>query len=118
MVLMNLTVDGSGGFFVTLLDNVLLNDCGSNLFVDCGVVVTSLVPAGNISAVVHEKLTSKQHQQNASRMDELELGDHVVELRLNAVLLKVSWSVIAYMKSLTAALALSILNDVTGMSFW
>ena len=44
MVLVDLTVDGSGGLLVTLLDDVLVDDGGSNLFVDSGVMVTSLVP--------------------------------------------------------------------------
>ena len=44
MVLMDFTVDGGRGLFVTLLDDVLVHDGGSNLLVDGGVMVTSLVP--------------------------------------------------------------------------
>ena len=44
MVLVDLTIDGSGGLLVTLLDDVLVDDGGSNLFVNSGVMVTSLVP--------------------------------------------------------------------------
>ena len=44
MVLMDLTIDGSGGLLVTLLDDVLVHDGGSNLLVNGGVMVTSLVP--------------------------------------------------------------------------
>ena len=44
MVLVDLTVDSSLSLLVALLDNVLLDDCGSDLLVDCGVMMTSLVP--------------------------------------------------------------------------
>ena len=44
MVLMDLTIDGSSSLLVTLLNDVLVDDSGSNLLVDSGVMVTSLVP--------------------------------------------------------------------------
>ena len=44
MVLVDLTIDGSSGLFVTLLNDVLVHDSGSNLLVNSGVMVTSLVP--------------------------------------------------------------------------
>ena len=44
MVLMDFTVDGSSGLLVTLLNDGLVDDSGSNLLVDSGVMVTSLVP--------------------------------------------------------------------------
>ena len=44
MVLMDLTIDGSSGLLVTLLDDVLVYDGGGNLLVNRGVMVTSLVP--------------------------------------------------------------------------
>lgn len=44
MILVNFTINGSLGLFMTLLDDVLLHDGGSNLLVDCGVMITSFVP--------------------------------------------------------------------------
>ena len=44
MVLVNLTIDCSRSLLVTLLDDVLLDNSGCNLFVNSGIVVTSLVP--------------------------------------------------------------------------
>ena len=44
MVLMHLTVDGSLGFFVANFGNVLVYDGWCNLLMNCGVVVTSLMP--------------------------------------------------------------------------
>ena len=44
MVLVNLTINGSLSFLMTLLDNVLLNNGRSNFLVDCGVMMTRLVP--------------------------------------------------------------------------
>lgn len=44
MVLVDLTIDGSRGLLVTLLNDGLVHDGGSNLLVNGGVVVTSLVP--------------------------------------------------------------------------
>lgn len=49
MVLVNLAVDGSGSLFVTLLDNSLVHNCGSNFFVNGGVMMTSLVPVKRLS---------------------------------------------------------------------
>lgn len=49
MVLVNLTVDGSSGLFVTLLDNSLVHNCGSNFLVNSSVMVTSLVPIKRLS---------------------------------------------------------------------
>ena len=49
MVLVNLAVDGSGSLFVTLLDDSLVHNCGSNLLVNGGVMVTSLVPMKRLS---------------------------------------------------------------------
>ena len=44
MVLMDFTVDGGRGLFVTLLDDVLVHDGGSDLLVNGGVMMTGLVP--------------------------------------------------------------------------
>ena len=44
MVLVHLTVDGSSCLLVTLLNDVLVYDSGSNLLVNSGIMVTSLVP--------------------------------------------------------------------------
>jgi hypothetical protein len=44
MVLVDLTINGGLSLLMTLLDNVLLNNGRSNLLVDCGVMMTSLVP--------------------------------------------------------------------------
>lgn len=44
MVLVDLTINGSLSLFMTLLDYLLLHNRGSDLLVDCGVMVTGLVP--------------------------------------------------------------------------
>lgn len=44
MVLVDLAVNGSSGFLVALLDHILVGNGGSNLLVDSGVMMTSLVP--------------------------------------------------------------------------
>lgn len=44
MVLMDFTVDGCRGLFVALLDDGLVHDGGSDLLMNGGVMVTSLVP--------------------------------------------------------------------------
>ena len=42
MVLMDLTVDGSGGFFMLVSGDVLIHDGGSNFLVYGGVMMTCL----------------------------------------------------------------------------
>ena len=44
MVLVHLAINGSLSLFMTLLDDLLVHDGGSNLFVHCGVMVTGFVP--------------------------------------------------------------------------
>lgn len=44
VILMNFTVNGSGGFLMTMFGDVFIHDSGSNFLVDSGVMVTSLVP--------------------------------------------------------------------------
>lgn len=44
MILVDLTVNGSGGLLMTVLLDFLVHDSGSNLFVHSGVMVTSFVP--------------------------------------------------------------------------
>ena len=44
MILVDLAVDSSLSLFMALLDNVLLNDGWSDLFVDSGIMMTGLVP--------------------------------------------------------------------------
>lgn len=44
MVLVDLTINGSLSLLMTLLDYVLLNNSRSDLLVDCGIMMTSLVP--------------------------------------------------------------------------
>ena len=44
MVLVDLAVNCGLSFLMALLDNVFLDDGGSDLFMHCGVMVTSLVP--------------------------------------------------------------------------
>ena len=58
MVLMDLAIDGSGGFLVAVFGDILVHDCGSDLLVNCGVMVTSLVPAycGLASSLRYERL--------------------------------------------------------------
>ena len=46
MVLVHLTINGSLSLLMTLLDHLLLHNGGSDLLVDCGVMVTGLVPEG------------------------------------------------------------------------
>lgn len=55
MVLMNFTVDGGLGLFVTLLDHLLLHDCRGNLLMNGGVMVTSFVPKKGILAKTHSR---------------------------------------------------------------
>lgn len=45
MILMNFTVNGSGGFLMTVFGDIFIHDSGSNFLVDSGVMVTGLVPA-------------------------------------------------------------------------
>ena len=45
VILMNFTVNGSGGFLVTVFGDIFIHDGGSNFLVDSGVMVTGLVPA-------------------------------------------------------------------------
>ena len=45
VVLMNFTVNGSGGFLMTVFGDVFVHDGGCNFLVDSGVMVTGLVPA-------------------------------------------------------------------------
>lgn len=52
MVLVNLAVDGSGSLFVTLLNDSLVHNCGSNFLVDGGVMFASLVPVERLSVTV------------------------------------------------------------------
>lgn len=51
MVLVDLTVNGSLSLLMTLLHNVLLDNGRSNFLVDCGVMMTSLVPDIEVSNV-------------------------------------------------------------------
>lgn len=44
MILVHLAINGSLSLLMTLLDHLLLHNSGSNLLVDCGVMMTSLVP--------------------------------------------------------------------------
>ena len=44
MVLMHLTIDGGLSLFMTLLNDLLVYHSGSNLLVDCGVMMTGLLP--------------------------------------------------------------------------
>ncbi len=44
MVLMNLTVDGSGGLLMVVFDDLLIHHGGSDLFVDSGLMMSCLVP--------------------------------------------------------------------------
>lgn len=44
VVLVNFSVNGGGGFLVTSLCDSLVDDAGSNLLVDGGVMMTSLGP--------------------------------------------------------------------------
>lgn len=44
MVLVHLAINGSLRLLMTLLDHLLLHNGGSDLLMDCGVMVTSLVP--------------------------------------------------------------------------
>lgn len=51
MVLVDLLVDHSLDVFVLVLVNSLVDDGGSNSFVDGGVMVTSLATVGGVSPV-------------------------------------------------------------------
>lgn len=53
VVLVHLTVDGSGGLLVTFLNNVFVHNRRGNLFVNGCVVVTSLVPISSMSVEAH-----------------------------------------------------------------
>ncbi len=44
MVLVDFTVDGGGGFFMTSLGNCLVDDARGNLLMDGGVMMTSFMP--------------------------------------------------------------------------
>ena len=44
MVLVNLAINDGLSLLMTLLDHLLVHDGGSDLLVDCGVVMTSFVP--------------------------------------------------------------------------
>ena len=62
MVLVNLTVDGSGSLFVTLLDDSLVHNCRSNFLVNGGVMVTSLVPV-EVSSVRGSREVAKNTER-------------------------------------------------------
>lgn len=49
VILVDLTVDGGGGLFVTVLGDILLHYSRGDLLVDGGVIVTGLVPVVNVS---------------------------------------------------------------------
>ena len=44
MVLVYLAVNGSLSLLMALLDDLFVHNCRSNLFMDCGVMVTSFLP--------------------------------------------------------------------------
>ena len=44
MVLVDLAVDGSGGFLMSMLGNIFIHNRGSDLLMYSGVMVTSLMP--------------------------------------------------------------------------
>ena len=44
VILMDLAVDGGGGLFMTMLGHSLLGHCRSNLFMNSGIMVSSLGP--------------------------------------------------------------------------
>ena len=44
MILVYLAVNGCLSLLMTLFDDLLVYNSGSNLLVDCGVMVTSLLP--------------------------------------------------------------------------
>lgn len=44
VILVDFTINGSGGLFMAVLGDGLLCDSGGNLFVDSGVMMSSLVP--------------------------------------------------------------------------
>ena len=48
VVLMHLTINGGLGLLMTLPDDLLLHNGGCDLLVDCGVMVTSLLPIWGI----------------------------------------------------------------------
>ena len=52
MVLVHLTINGGLSLFMTVLEDRLLHNGGGDLFMDCGVMVTCLLP---------ERETSNQH---------------------------------------------------------
>jgi len=61
VVLMNLTIDGSGSLFVLVFRDVLVDNGGGDLLVDCGVIVTSLAPTESaMSVYMSRSLATKQ----------------------------------------------------------
>ena len=50
VILVYLAVDGSGCFFMTVLAHLLIDDCGGNLFMNSGIMMTSFVPRRTISS--------------------------------------------------------------------
>lgn len=108
VILVNFTVNGSGGFLVAVFCDVLIHDSGSNFLVDSGVMVTRLVPAK-----VNQRTASWNGGATRSK-DGLRFNivDEVINRsRCRRLLTDMSTEIelYTYMKSLTALLALSIL---------
>lgn len=67
MVLVNLTINSSGGLFVTVFGNIFVYNRWSDRFMDSSVMMTSLVPKG-LRQLASSRHREEEHEKNGNKI--------------------------------------------------